>query len=72
MSQQIDTLFTGGSVFRPGSDGSVRAAVAVGGGGSRPSGPTPSSRRWPDRIPTSSTSPVVFCFPASRTRTCTR
>ena len=32
MSQQIDTLFTGGSVFRPGSGSSVRAAVAVAGG----------------------------------------
>ena len=32
MSQQVDTLFTGGSVFRPGADTSTPAAIAVAGG----------------------------------------
>ena len=72
MSQQIDTLFTGGSVFRPGSGSRSGQRSRWPGAGSRPSGPMPSSRRWSGRTPTSWTSRVVCCFPASRTRTSTR
>ena len=48
MSQQVDTLFTGGSVFLPGADSSVPSAVAVTGGRIAAVGPDDELASWPE------------------------
>ena len=73
MSQQVDTLFTGGSVYFPGADAlSPPRPSRSPAGGSPRSGPTTSWPSSPDRTPTSSISPAGCCSRASRTRTSTR